>query len=354
MNLEDILRKNDRLKNSHAGKRCFLVGNGPSLKNQDITLLKDEVTIVASSFFRHEHAKTVNPLYWVFADPFFWKDPERFFIPTFNYALEKAVNTKLFVPSGGFEYFAKVNRGPLIDLHFYHYDFSKDITKPIDFSQGIPPYGQNTMTVCLMLALYLGCNPIYFIGCDRDYWNMTEKEYETYSVQHFYDEPDKNMCSYFMPWKQWLSAKARTEWEYEQLKLYAAERGFFIYNATTGGLFNQFGRVQYEQLFVSSVDLLGKGQRLESETDIINVAKHAVKLLNEGSAGPALYLLEAALRININTKNLIAGLEYLTALCHAKMGAYDRAMIYARDDFNRNVGNRENSKKLIEQLEAYI
>lgn len=250
-NVKDALRKNERLKNIHAGRRCFLVGNGPSLNTQDITLLKNEIAIVATSFFRHPQAKQANPSYWVFADPSFWIKPEQYFVPAFRYALEKDISTKLFVPSGGFHFFANFIRSPLIDLNFYRYDSSRDITKPIDFSQGIPQYGQNVMTVCLMLALYLGCNPIYFIGCDRDYWNMTKEDYETYSVRHFYEEPNPSKCSEHMPWEEWLAAKARTDYEYEQLKRYANIRGIKIYNATPGGHFDQFPRVNYESLFIS-------------------------------------------------------------------------------------------------------
>ena len=102
MTLEDLAAcKNVPLKNMFAGRRCFLIGNGPSLKTQDITLLKNEVTVVASSFFRHPDAKVVNPPFWVFADPYFWTKPDTYFIPAFKYALEKGVTTRLFAPSGG-------------------------------------------------------------------------------------------------------------------------------------------------------------------------------------------------------------------------------------------------------------
>ena len=57
MVIEDLLQKNRMLRDLHAGKRCFIVGNGPSIKAQDLTPLRDEVTIVVSSFFRHSQAR---------------------------------------------------------------------------------------------------------------------------------------------------------------------------------------------------------------------------------------------------------------------------------------------------------
>jgi hypothetical protein len=355
MNLDDVLQKNKHLKNIHAGRRCFLIGNGPSLNAQDIKPLKDEVTIVATSFFRHPDAKAINPSYWVFADPQFWKNPEQYFIPTFNQALSKDISTRLFVPTWGVNYFTKVNRGPLIDLHFYHYDHSLDINTSINFSAGIPQYGQNVMHVCLMLALYLGCNPIYFIGCDRDYWNMTKEEYDTFFIEHFYEESgNNNKCLEHMPWEQWLQCKARTEWESVQLKQYASLRGFDIYNATDGGYFETFPRVQYESLFIRPIDLLKRIKPQGYEAEAMNLAQSAVKLMNEGAAGSAFTLLETAIRRNLNTSKKIDGLEYLMALCLSKLGVYDRAVIYAREDLTRNVGNREKAMLLIKQLERHI
>lgn len=39
------------LKDSHRGERCFIVGNGPSLKNTDLSLLKNEFAIGMNRVF---------------------------------------------------------------------------------------------------------------------------------------------------------------------------------------------------------------------------------------------------------------------------------------------------------------
>jgi hypothetical protein len=354
MNLDDVLQKNKLLKNVHAGRRCFLVGNGPSLNTQDITLLKDEIAIVATSFYRHQHAKVINPSYWVFADPQFWQNPEQYFIPTFNQALSKDISTRLFVPSGGFNFFTQVNRGPLIDLYFYHYDHTRDITTPINFSTGIPPYGQNVMHVSLMLALYLGCNPIYFIGCDRDYWNMTKQEYNTFFIEHFYEESGvNNKCTEHMPWEQWLQGKARTEQEVVQLKQYASLRGFDIYNATNGGYFDTFPRVQYESLFAPSPNLLKIGAVPDErdQRDAHHLGTAAIRLMNAGDLESADALLDEAMKCNINTTRRALGLHYTKALCLARLGKYAEALIHARCDHTANTENRDKSEPLIRELE---
>ena len=157
-----------------------------------------------------------------------------------------------------------------------------------------------------------------------------------------------------MPWEQWDAAMKRTNYEYDKLRAYGDRWGFDIYNATAGGCFDVFPRVQYESLFARSVDLIGKKAQTEDITDIIVLGRSAVKLMNEGAAGSSLEILKAALRRNLNTRNKIDGLEYLMALCLSKLGVYDRAMIYAREDLTRNSGNQEKTMLLIKQLGRYI
>jgi hypothetical protein len=296
----------------------------------------------------------MHPKYWVFADPFIWEKPAEHFYPDFNIALEKAVDVKLFVPTGGARFFVQINAGPLIDLHFFHYDTAKDVQMLIDFTGGIPPFGQNVVIVSLMLAFFLGCNPIYFIGCDHDFLHFNREAYETSQVKHFYDNPGTYKDSDTLTWEQYQSAMARVNYQYEQLKLYVSLWGFDVYNATRGGYLDHFPRVEYETLFVPPIDFLERKGQQGYEAEAMNLAQNAVKLMNEGAVDSALKLLEAARCHNFNTRKKVNGLEYLMALCLSKLGAYDRAMLHAREDWTRNADNRGKSMLLIEQLERYV
>ena len=46
-----ILRKNRALNNRHVGERCFILATGPSIKKQDLKLLRGETCIALSNFF---------------------------------------------------------------------------------------------------------------------------------------------------------------------------------------------------------------------------------------------------------------------------------------------------------------
>src|SRR5689334_4044737 len=48
-----LLQRNEVFRDRHKGRRCFVIGNGPSLKEQDLSPLVDEITLVTNSFYAH-------------------------------------------------------------------------------------------------------------------------------------------------------------------------------------------------------------------------------------------------------------------------------------------------------------
>ncbi len=352
MQVENVLRKNLRLKNIHAGKRCFLIGNGPSIKTQDLSVLKDEVTIVVNSFFNHTDAKIINPPYWVIADPLYWEQGDIWFAPTLKDAYKMETATKLFAPLGGYNLIDNVYLGPLIDIHYFNYG-RPAINNKIDFSQNIPPYGQNVMLVALMLAFHLGCNPIYFIGCDCDFFEFTEETYNTDYLHHFYTDSaaEKNiMENKLMPWHEWKRCNDVTKSQYKLLHEYASLNGYQVFNATNGGYLETFPRVIYEKLFNWRTSEFSS----DEPKDTFRIVQSAVKLIESSDHYSAIILLEEAIRSNVNRPPRVEGIEYLMALCLINLGKPDEALLWARKDSFCNLSNQGNSLQLIQRLESHL
>ena len=55
-----VIKRNEDLKNKYFGKRCFILGNAPTIKNIDILKLKDEYVFVMSTFYNHPDYKKLN------------------------------------------------------------------------------------------------------------------------------------------------------------------------------------------------------------------------------------------------------------------------------------------------------
>jgi hypothetical protein len=63
------LKKNIELKDIHKGERCFVIGNGPSINDQDLTLLKNEIVFMVNRAFLHPDYEVIKPKYHVIVDP---------------------------------------------------------------------------------------------------------------------------------------------------------------------------------------------------------------------------------------------------------------------------------------------
>src|SRR4051812_20507954 len=66
----DLFPRNETFPERHPGPRCFIIGNGPSLKEQDLSRLTGEVTFATNSFYLHPLAKEQQlPMYYLLSDP---------------------------------------------------------------------------------------------------------------------------------------------------------------------------------------------------------------------------------------------------------------------------------------------
>lgn len=347
MEIAKILLKNRELKKIHSGKRCFIIASGPSLINQNLLLLKDDVKIVVNHFYRHENCKDLQPEYWVCADPDIWKKQELFLVPLLKAIEEKEINTKLFFPHSGT---LEIDRGIFLNLYFFVYDYSKGIDEDIDFSTGIPPYGQNVVIVALMLALFLGFNPIYLLGCDHTWWNWKREEYEGIESPHcyksFYPPPSQNMSYDFLQSTIYVQ-----KFQYFQIIKYAGQRGIQIFNATEGGYLDLFPGAKYEDLFPAGNRSIGTKNLLSTIPDIASVlGRSAIRLINEGSFASGLVLIDEAISQNAGKRSKVEWLDYLRSICLMGLGEHREAIKSARQDYLCNASNRENSLAILQAL----
>ena len=178
----DILKKNLDLKGVHKGKRCFILGNGPSTNNQDLLLLENEIKIVVNDIYKHEKIKKINPNYWICVDPLFFEKKEQYLTPLINAVEEKEIHVKMFFPINYVYGKCEIPRTDFLNLHYLKLDGSKTIDEDINFAQGIPVYSQNVIIVAMMLAFHLGANPIYLLGCDHTWWKFSKEDYSNNSV----------------------------------------------------------------------------------------------------------------------------------------------------------------------------
>jgi hypothetical protein len=239
-----------------------------------------------------------------------------------------------------------------LNLFFFKYDnLHKYINDEIDFCKEIPPYGQNVLIVGLMLAFYLGCNPIYIVGADHSWWAWEKEGYVNRHTPHFYG-PKSAAASDRFSFEEMQTTIHVQKFQYLQLQKYAARRGYNIFNATVGGELDLFDRVTYEHLFANPKHNAVIEKPLSFSPGISKtLSLSAMELIQKRDYEPALVLIDEAIRQNLNKKEKVLGLHYLRSLCLAELGHIQAAVNEARQDYFCNPDNRDNSVRLLRTLE---
>ena len=233
-----IIRK---YKNIHNGKRCFLVGAGPSLtvKDLDTLHLNHEITFGCNYVYRLFNQTRWRPDYFCFIDGNRWRDVQEDAIPDMScpffcnrdwlYAKDIA-----YLPSNAeiinyrFDWFFKPNAESNMPK------FSEDPSK-VTYWGGTVLYD-----IALQMAAYMGFSEIYLLGVDWSFAN--KKEGEAHFSGYLSQKQEETMGQ-----KNMIGYSGLKGWE--KAKLYALQHGFRIYNATRGGDLEVFERVNFDSLF---------------------------------------------------------------------------------------------------------
>ncbi len=251
-NLKKILSCNNiisnninNLKDKFDGKRCFIIGNGPSLNKCDLSLLKDEYTFAVNSIFYKTEEMGFKPTFYMVEDVHVLNDnlekinaydsEYKFFPSMYKKKLLKTDNTYFFTA----------------DLGFYrenHYSF--EIPRfSRDFSQ-VAFCGQSVTYLNMQLAFYLGFSEVYLIGMDFSYVIRKSDEKRGTTLITYDEDVNHFHSDYFGKGKKWHDPKIHNVVKnYAFAKVVYEDHNRKIYNATKGGKLEIFERVDYDSLF---------------------------------------------------------------------------------------------------------
>lgn len=153
----------DAFHRVHAGKRCFVVGNGPSLNDIDMTRLRNELVFGSNRCY-------IGYEKWGFSFPF-WGAIDRLQLEEYGPEYEDYVPEECikFFPFEYLPYLRMKNACPM--------NFTYDSRLPYRFSNSpdIIYLGFTITHALLQVAAMMGCNPIILIGVDHRY-NLAPKD----------------------------------------------------------------------------------------------------------------------------------------------------------------------------------
>lgn len=161
------------LRNKEKGKRAFILANGPSILKEDLSLLKDELTIGMNASTMLESKYGFETDYYVLSDTRFITHPEKAHFATTDLH-PKTVRILR-------EELREVDDTSLPNETYYVPALQRD-----GFSKSLQSgyfFGCTTTMLAIQLAYYLGAVDIYLLGCDLKYSAESPRFYKESSPQ---------------------------------------------------------------------------------------------------------------------------------------------------------------------------
>jgi hypothetical protein len=225
------------LRGRYKGRRCFVMGNGPSLLKCDLNRLGSEVTIVSNAHYLIWDQLTYIPTFLAVEDRLVAEDRA-------DQLRTLTGITKIF------PFDLRLLLGPSDETQLY-LNFPRNYRPFPKFSRDLSKRGYWGGTVSflnLQLAAYLGCNPIILIGFDHDYVVPSKDirdnviHSQTKDVNHIH--PD-----YFGPGYRWHDPHIpRMEVAYSHARQELERSGVRVLNATVEGHLEIFERVSFDSV----------------------------------------------------------------------------------------------------------
>lgn len=327
-----------RFKDLHKGERCFVMGNGPSLNQTNLSLLDGETVFACNAVFLLFDRIAWRPRYYACVDSRVLPDRAaeigamldenpsmQGFFPTFiqDHAADRRRRaTKMIVAPDHNRHF--FNEAPNSLDRLPHSMFSYDANDVV-----IQPF--TVAITMLQLAAYMGFSEIILIGCDTNYIVPD-------TVRREGDGPDKGIAltssrdddpnhfdrRYFGKDRKWHDPQPdRMILHYEHAKAALDAIGVRVYNATVGGRLEVFPRRSLESFFEPNRrSPVARAAALEAEA-VGQVAPRGPSMIGSGKKqiGVIAAIVKRSPRLAVAVAAALVGLVSLAVLFGDRPGA---------------------------------
>lgn len=245
--ITDNDRKLAALKDKHKGKRCFVLGNGPSLRISDLDKLKGEITIASNKIYLAFDQTEWRPTYYTVIDSLVVSNItkeimnlqlSKIFPRWFQDEFGKDVNA-MFVDIGI----------DWVDVGNFRPGFSADIRDKVYAGECVTYFN-------IQLAYYMGCREIYLIGVDFSFLipdkKIPDKGFEY--ILESNEEQNHFIKGYRPVGEKWTMPHLREqEMAFMYSKEYMDRHGGKVYNASRKTELKTFERVDFDLLFSKKI-----------------------------------------------------------------------------------------------------
>lgn len=213
-----------------SGKRCFIIGGGPSINQMDLSPLNNEYCVAVNRGFLLQEKGLHQVEFYGLSDYNAYREYGHKISPDFakHFCIFGAIpwdNQAIKNPSF-FSMYSEHSKEKFMSNGFFQFDLSQPVA--------------HTYTIALQMlqvAVHAGFSDVYFIGVDNDFSGAN---------MHFYTDSEhekKNM-------KDWnFNPCPDNERAFSQAFQILTRRGVNLYNAGVGGKLSALPRVDFRSLF---------------------------------------------------------------------------------------------------------
>lgn len=249
----ETLAANSSLKNRHQGERCFIVGNGPSVKQQNLRRLQGEIVFSVSNGYLHDGYEIMAPKYHCVPQITLGRMTEDDVVAWFKEMDQCIGQAELFLNETEAGLVSRYGLFPGRRVHYVAFrqsfdDLSDrgilDIALPIPRVESVP-------VMALMIAMYLGFREIVILGVDHDSWRSGHYSY-AFNVKAVANKDPSVTSSgdILTPNYDTFQSLARLWRQYRHLAKIAAANNIEIINAGVGGELDEFARCPLDALII--------------------------------------------------------------------------------------------------------
>lgn len=228
-----------RYHNIHINERCFIIGNGPSLKPLDLSVLheKGEISFAFNRIFQIFPQTAWRPTYFISQDSLS--------LSTSIKDINQIPSEAKFIPVESLWY-----DGIELEKAVYFHLSKNNEDNYCLFSEDVSRVVYNSTTVAytaIQFAVYMGFKDIYLLGVDHHFHTMRDRTGKIHidetAKDYFAEDYNKLRKG------EWLPNVDCSTMAFETARKYAELHDIKIYNATRGGKLEVFPRVDFDFLF---------------------------------------------------------------------------------------------------------
>lgn len=230
-----------KYKDLHKGERCFIIGNGPSLRASDLEVLHQNGVVTFAS----------NRVYHMFGDtawrPTYYASEDITILKSIQEEVSQIPCAARFIPAN-LKWYENVD---IANATYFYMDYKGEYTDTYGLSLNAAKAVRcrGTVTIsCIQLAIYMGFKEIYLLGVDHNYSRFTDANgniVEDPTVQDYFS------AAYDSDFKTQIARDlGSTTQAFIDIERLSRERnGFRVYNATRGGKLEVFQRVDFDTIY---------------------------------------------------------------------------------------------------------